>query len=1274
MIKSRIPALYFLIPLLLWSLASQSQIITNQAALRQASHDRTAQHAALQQMIRTMARQKGWPLTLRDKRGRLAYLLGINAKGFPVYVTTTENIISAATIGTSKLWPGGSTGLALNGSTAALKGKIAVWDEGIVRPTHVELVGRVTQVDNPSALSDHSTHVAGTMIAAGVNPVAKGMAFAAQQLLAYDFNNDVAEMMAAAANGLLVSNHSYATIAGWYLNDSNNEWQFYGNPGDTVDIRFGQYDSETQVWDSIAYNAPQYLIFKAAGNNRSGSNGPAVGQTYYRMDASGNFYNAGARPANISSNNGFDIIATYGCAKNIVTVGAVNPIPGGYTKSSDVVLTDFSSWGPTADGRIKPDVVADGLNVLSSISTADNAYDIYSGTSMATPASAGSGFLLQEYFYKKYGRFMRSATLKGLLIHTASEAGPAPGPDYQYGWGLLNIQQAAAVITADSAGQFINENNLVNGSHDSDSLNIVASGKIPVVATICWTDPPAVPSGETGVDTTHKLVNDLDLTITDSVTGQLYQTWVLNPYNPSAAATRGNNNRDNVEKVPVDSLVAGRTYIIKVKHKGTLARGSQAYSLLVSGGGGVAYCVSSSGGGSGTKVNNVTLSNLNNTNSSGCKSYSDFTGLTAARMPVGQTLPISISYLNCTGSSSSTNIAVYIDFNNNGSFSDPGELVLQNSVLLASGATAATFSGNITIPATAAPGSYSRMRIVAEDGAALATPAPCGAYGSGETQDYRVVFVNPTNDVGISSLEYPTLTTCANDSQIVAVRIHNYGTTPQTSVPVTTTVLKGGTVIATLSATCTDSLYGQSDVVFTYNTSIPTQAGTSYTFISKTALSGDADTSNDRNTTTLTVSAVDGTLSGTATICSSSSNVATLKANTSGDDIAFWYSGADSTVPVAAGSPATTGDIPANKTYYLAANDLQGKAGPPNKLAYAGGAGAYFRLKGNFLQFTTSVPLTIESAKMYIGYPGEITFTLATLVSFSSSTFSYIPLYSSTVNVYATRQAPSAAQQTNVTAGDNTDTGAVFYLNIPVPTPGNYILLMDCSDSTNAFLNLYPSETTAVPYPITMPGVISITGNDMHYNPTSISDSVNYYKRFYYPFYNMGIRVSGCPGPRTAVVATTPVAPQITLSGNILSSNVAEGNQWVLSGTPIPGATNQTDTISSPGVYQTFVSDTATGCVLQSNQIPYANGTIGLKVSPNPNPGAFVLQFYVATAANTSIELFNTLGQKVYEADYPNFSGYFDQTIDAENLGSGMYVLKLIHGSNTYVQKIIVKK
>ena len=134
----------------------------------------------------------------------------IGSNGVPVYLLSNSNLDAAKTTGTNLVWPNGILNKNLNGNGV----KLGVWDGGTVRLTHQELVGRVEQGDSISSVNWHTTHVAGTMIGAGINPNAKGMAFGGK-LKAYDWNLDLYEMTQEAANGMLLSNHSYGYIVGW---------------------------------------------------------------------------------------------------------------------------------------------------------------------------------------------------------------------------------------------------------------------------------------------------------------------------------------------------------------------------------------------------------------------------------------------------------------------------------------------------------------------------------------------------------------------------------------------------------------------------------------------------------------------------------------------------------------------------------------------------------------------------------------------------------------------------------------------------------------------------------------------------------------------------------------------------------------------------------------------------------------------------------------------------------------------------------------------------
>ena len=158
----------------------------------------------------------------------------------------------------------------------------------------------------------------------------------------------------AAASGMNISNHSYGLITGWY---NSGNWYWFGDItiSTVEDYGFGFYSSDAQAWDQIAYNAPYYTIAKSAGNDRN-DDGPGAGGGHYVWDG-GWVWSTDTRDPD-GGTDGYDCVSYSGTAKNIITVGAVDDIPGGYSVPGDVVMCSFSGWGPVDDGRIKPDIVA----------------------------------------------------------------------------------------------------------------------------------------------------------------------------------------------------------------------------------------------------------------------------------------------------------------------------------------------------------------------------------------------------------------------------------------------------------------------------------------------------------------------------------------------------------------------------------------------------------------------------------------------------------------------------------------------------------------------------------------------------------------------------------------------------------------------------------------------------------------------------------------------------------------------------------------------------
>ena len=489
----------------------------------------------------------------------------------------TNNLGGAELLHTDQLWPGGNADWSLTGGDQTL----GVWDGGGVRLSHQEFQGRIIQKDNPSYTYDHPTHVSGTMAAAGTDNLATGMSPQAS-VHAYDWNSDRAEMAAAAADGLRVSNHSYGSVSGWaygsYATWFFNAWHWFGDVqiSKTEDYTFGLYTPRAKDLDEIAFNAPHYVIVKSAGNDR---NDEHQGDHYYWDPDNGWRVSEASRDPDGGA-NGYDSIPSAGNAKNIITVGAVD---------SSKQMSFFSGWGPTDDGRVKPDIVAKGMNVYSSTAGSDKAYATWAGTSMSSPMISGSIGLLLEHQKNLYGQNdpYLSSTIKGLILHAADDSiSGAPGPDYRYGWGLMDTRRCVQIMSLDAAAS--GEKNIYELSLSSGqevSIPVYANGQEPLRATLSWTDPAADPPSPSLNPTDLMLVNDLDLRIEDSQ-GNTFFPYVLDPDNPSDPASTGDNIRDNVEMVHIQNPESNTEYQLRISCKGEVKYENQDFSLIVTGGSG----------------------------------------------------------------------------------------------------------------------------------------------------------------------------------------------------------------------------------------------------------------------------------------------------------------------------------------------------------------------------------------------------------------------------------------------------------------------------------------------------------------------------------------------------------------------------------------------------------------------------------------------------------------------------------------------------------------
>jgi len=300
---------------------------------------------------------------------------------------------------------------------------------------------------------------------------------------------------------------------------------------------FGLYSAETSVFDGIAYDHG-LLMFKSASNNRDDCN------PNDSTDCDGD-------------DEGYDSLPHRANSKNMITVGNTD---------ANNKVSFSSGWGPTNDGRIKPDLCAYGNSVLST--ELNNEYRTIGGTSAATPAAAGVATLLYEHYNNLYGQFPNdSALIKGAMLHSATEFGVASGPDPICGWGIVNAESAAKLISQDA---FLT-GTVSQGSQVEIGTISVPKNQAQVKVTLIWTDPPGNPAAS------KALINNLDLRLIDS-NNNVYLPWSLDSSNNFRTAVRSDNNQDNVEQITIDNPAPGE-YSIQIL-TGDIPSGPQDYVLF----------------------------------------------------------------------------------------------------------------------------------------------------------------------------------------------------------------------------------------------------------------------------------------------------------------------------------------------------------------------------------------------------------------------------------------------------------------------------------------------------------------------------------------------------------------------------------------------------------------------------------------------------------------------------------------------------------------------
>jgi len=448
---------------------------------------------------------------------------------------------------------------------------VGVWEAGgTVLAEHLDLTGRVIiEPGQTSRKSGHATHVAGTIGSSGTYiPAAEGMA-PNSQITSWDSRSDHQEMLLSGnsinsdeePNPVFISNHSYGLCTGW--NGCTRGWLPNHN--------FGAYTIHASVLDRVIAESGVISTWSAGNSQNYGPSGNTDPDRPNNCTA--HQYDEFQHAPDVFA----DCINAENGAKNVITVAAMRNAGS---------VASFSSYGPMDDGRIKPDLAAQGNPLLSTVPGGQGQVCVgpnggapcasaYSGTSMSSPLVAGvAALVMQDVLEQADDPFKRIATrmtpegMKALLIQTAQDVSgfdqANPGPDYATGWGIVDAEAAIGLLR---------KGGLVQGGLEDTGLAgawtqpmVVPPGQPEIHVTLAWTDPPGNPAAE------KALVNDLDLRLI-SPDGTEFTPWVLaGMADPTRPAVRngGNDSINNVEQVSVLSPKPGDWQVVVKADRGNM--------------------------------------------------------------------------------------------------------------------------------------------------------------------------------------------------------------------------------------------------------------------------------------------------------------------------------------------------------------------------------------------------------------------------------------------------------------------------------------------------------------------------------------------------------------------------------------------------------------------------------------------------------------------------------------------------------------------------------